>query len=124
MTKLGDAIKSIAAEHPHARWYLPMAVGGHLDHRTVKDVAACALKDAGVRSIFFYEELFYAAETAASNAGGELKPVDIKWKLELCRLYWSQFTPGRVQLLKDYAKKLGNGHPAERIWPVGNARAM
>ena len=110
--KLADAIQTIAGEHSHAHWYIPMAVGGHIDHRIVRDVARAALKD--VRCTF-YEELFYAAESS-SPSGGQLMPVDIKWKLELCRVYWSQFTAGRVQVLEDYAKKLGKGHAVERIW--------
>ena len=118
IAKLTDAIKKLAVDHPRAHWYVPMAVGGHLDHRIVKDAASCALKDAGVRSIFFYEDLFYAAENQSPLSGGELKPVDMKWKLELCRVYWSQFSSGRVKVLQDYAQHLGNGQAVERVWPA------
>jgi LmbE family N-acetylglucosaminyl deacetylase len=114
--KLADALKQITTEHPHAHWYLPMAVGEHIDHRITKDIASSALKDAGVRSISFYEDLFYAAETQTPPQGGQLKPVDMKWKLELCRVYWSQFTAGRLKVLEEYAKRIGTGNPAERIW--------
>src|SRR5258705_5645127 len=47
MAKLSDAIKKIAAEHPHAHWNVPAAVGGHVDHRSANDVASSALTDAG-----------------------------------------------------------------------------
>jgi LmbE family N-acetylglucosaminyl deacetylase len=125
MQKLHDAIKQIAAEHPHAHWYVPSAVGGHIDHHITKDVATSALNHAGVRSIYFYEELFYAAETKSPLSGGQAKPVDIKWKFELCRIYWSQFTAGRLNLLEDYAYAVGKGKAAERIWPlVGGAQPM
>ncbi|HEV8378003.1 MAG TPA: PIG-L family deacetylase [Tepidisphaeraceae bacterium] len=119
--KLNEAIKKIAAEHSHAHWYLPMTVGGHIDHRITKEAASCALKEAGVRSVCFYEELFYAAEAATPLTGGEQKPVDLKWKLELCRVYWSQFTAGRLKLLENYATRIGQRKPVERIWPTAPA---
>jgi len=115
--KLGDAVRQIAAEHPHAHWYLPMGVGGHIDHRIVKDVSEAALKEAGIRAVWFYEELFYAAETATSLPGGESKPVEMKWKLELCRVYWSQFSAGRLKVLEEYAQRIGEGKSIERVWP-------
>jgi len=114
--KIHDAVKEIAREHPHANWYVPMAVGGHIDHRVAKESASAALKAAGVKSILFYEDLFYAAETTKSPSGGRLVPVDMKWKLELCRVYWSQFTAGRLKVMEDYAERLGNGKPVERVW--------
>jgi len=116
--KLTDAIRQIANEHPHAAWYLPMAVGGHVDHRIVKESALSALKESKAKSIWSYEELFYAAETGTPLPGGQHKPIDAKWKMELCRVYWSQFTPARTRVLEDYAKRLGNGRPVERIWPA------
>jgi LmbE family N-acetylglucosaminyl deacetylase len=119
--KLDDAVKQIAAEHPHAHWYLPMAVGRHIDHRIAKDAASCALKEAGVRSIWFYEELFYAAEAATAHPGGQLKPLDMKWKLELCRVYWSQFSAGRLSILEEYALRIGAGKAVEKVWPVVGA---
>jgi LmbE family N-acetylglucosaminyl deacetylase len=114
--RLYDAIKGIAREHPHASWYLPMAVGGHIDHRIAKEQASAALKESGVKSVRFYEELFYAAETTTPPSGGQLMPVDMKWKLELCRVYWSQFTAGRLKVMEEYAQRLGNGRAVERIW--------
>ena len=69
-----------------------------------------------MRSVWFYEELFYAAETATPASGGQLMPVDMKWKLELCRVYWSQFTAGRLKVAEEYAERIGNGRAIERIW--------
>jgi hypothetical protein len=40
----------------------------------------------------------------------------MKWKLELCRVYWSQFTTGRLKVMEEYAERLGNGRPVERVW--------
>lgn len=114
--KLRESIKQIVAEHPHARWYLPMGVGGHIDHRIVKEAASGVLKEVGVREVWFYEELFYAAETQTPVAGGEMKPVEMKWKLELCRVYWSQFVGGRLRVLEEYGNRIGNGKAAERIF--------
>src|SRR5215204_486996 len=123
--KLTKALKQIATEHPHAHWYLPIAVGGHIDHFITKEVACSTLKEARVRSISFYEELFYAAETKNPLTGGDQHPVDMKWKLELCRVYWSQFTLGRLKILEDHATRIGDGKPVERTWPqVGNAHPM
>src|SRR5258706_1623701 len=92
--KIRDAMREIIREHPHAKWYLPRAVGGHIDHRIARDAVSGVLKEAGVRSASFYEELFYAAEDAngSPTAGYEKRPIEMKWKLELCRVYLSQFT--------------------------------
>jgi len=114
--KLGHAVKEMAREHPHANWYLPLGVGGHVDHRIAREVASAALKDAGVRSVWFYEELFYAAETATPASGGQMKAVEMKWKMELCRVYFSQFTAGRLKVANEYAERLGNGKAVERVW--------
>ncbi|HEV8606846.1 MAG TPA: hypothetical protein VGQ99_15990, partial [Tepidisphaeraceae bacterium] len=43
-------------------------------------------------------------------------PVEMKWKMELCRVYWSQFTAGRVRVVEEYAKRAGNGRAVERVW--------
>jgi len=61
--KIQQAIRDLVREHPHANWYLPMAVRGHIDHRVLKDAAWPALKELGVKSVWFYEDLFYAAES-------------------------------------------------------------
>ncbi len=116
--KICDAVKDIAHAHPHANWYLPMAVGGHIDHRIAKETTSAALKEGGVRSVSFFEELFYAAETTTPPSGGQLMPVDMKWKLELCRVYWSQFTAGRLKVMEEYAERLGNGRAVERVWKM------
>jgi LmbE family N-acetylglucosaminyl deacetylase len=114
--KLDAALRGIAREHPHAKWYLPMGVGGHVDHRMVKEVGAAVLKEIGAREVWYYEEMFYAAETQSPLDGGEKRGVEMKWKKELCRVYWSQFTAGRLRVLEEYAERIGEGKAVERVW--------
>jgi len=113
-----DALREIVREHTHANWYLPLGVGGHIDHRIAKDSASRVLKECGVRSVWFYEEMFYAAETGPKRSGGQLRPVNVKWKFELCRVYWSQFSAGRLNILEEWAYAVGEGKAVERVWPV------
>ena len=42
-------------------WLVPLALGGHIDHRLVKLAALKAAPDSGARIIGFYEDLPYAA---------------------------------------------------------------
>src|SRR5947207_2805742 len=118
--KIRQAVREIAREHPHAKWYVPMGVGGHVDHRIARDAASEVLKEMGVRSVWGYEELFYAAEggNGAPMQGGEKRPVEIKWKMELCRVYWSQFSAGRLKVLQEYAHRVGQGQSVERVWQI------
>ncbi len=118
MEKIREAVRELAREHPHAKWYLPMGVGGHIDHRLARDAVGEVLKEMGVRSVWGYEELFYAAESAngAPAVGFEKRPVEMKWKKELCRVYWSQVSTGRLNLLEEYAKRVGEGEAVERVW--------
>jgi len=119
--KIREAVREIAREHPHAKWYLPAGVGGHVDHRIVRDVASAVMKEAGVRSAWFYEEMFYAADAGngAEISGCVKRAVEMKWKLELCRVYWSQFTAGRLRVLEEHAKRVGDGEAVERVWAGG-----
>jgi LmbE family N-acetylglucosaminyl deacetylase len=118
--KIREATAAIAREHPHAKWYLPMGVGGHVDHRIVREVVGEVLRGAGIREVFGYEEMFYAAEVKEPLSGGEKRAVGMKWKKELCRVYWSQFTAGRLKMLEEYAEKMGEGEAVERVWKLGS----
>jgi hypothetical protein len=42
----------------------------------------------------------------------------MKWKKELCRVYWSQFTAGRLKVMEEYALAVGKGEAVERVWKV------
>jgi len=119
--KIREAVREIAREHPHAKWYLPMGVGGHIDHRLARDAVGEVLKEMGVRSVWGYEELFYAAEggNGATMEDCEKRAVEMKWKLELCRVYWSQFSAGRLKMLEEYAERVGEGEAVERVWKMG-----
>ena len=123
MEKIRGAVREIAREHPHAKWFLPMGVGGHIDHRIARESVSEVLKETGVRSVWLYEELFYAAEggNGSPMAGCEKRAIEMKWKLELCRVYWSQFTAGRLKVLEEYAKRVGEGEAVERVWPAAEA---
>jgi LmbE family N-acetylglucosaminyl deacetylase len=120
------ALRDLATKHPQAHWYLPLAVGDHIDHRIARDAARDALTAAKVEParLHFYEDLPYAAKLGANTdfacrvPGLTLKKnvlvVEevLPWKLELLRTYWSQFTWGSLVELKQYAQRVGG----EVVW--------
>jgi len=124
------AVVPLSRAHPLAVWYVPLAVGNHLDHRIVRDATLAALARAGVveDQVRFYEDLPYAEKLGgvpdfATIVPGrtlvpELIPIDavVRWKLELNRVYWTQFTWSQITKLRDYATRIGDGHAAERVW--------
>jgi LmbE family N-acetylglucosaminyl deacetylase len=127
-------LMSLAARWPAARWYLPLSVGNHLDHRIVRDTAATSLRQQGLhpRQLRYYEDLPYAVslpgipDFAAAMPGHRLVPqcIDIhrqiRWKLEAARAYWSQFANDELYRLEEYAQRIGHGRAVERVWRLAD----
>jgi LmbE family N-acetylglucosaminyl deacetylase len=112
------------------QWFLPLAVGHHVDHRLARDVALAELLAANVPAdrIYFYEDLFYAAQTpgvadyASFIPGHRLKPteqmpIDAKMKTRLLQVYGSQLTWAQLRMVRDYATRFGR-RPVERVWKL------
>ncbi len=127
--KLHDSLTSLAHSHPLAHWFIPLAIGGHIDHRIVRETAWSTLPAAAVKKthLHFYEDLPYAAKgqthdffTTHPNQAFTRESLDIEdtlfWKLELLRAYWSQFTWPQIAELGQHAARTGEGEPAEITW--------
>ena len=122
--QISRAVTDLANKHPLAHWFVPLAIGNHIDHRLTRDAAGEALAAAGVQEthIHFYEDLPYAAklgphvgESAHKVLVAENRlDIDdvLPWKLEMLRAYWSQFTWGSLVELRKYAKRAGG----EIVW--------
>ncbi|HUX89036.1 MAG TPA: PIG-L family deacetylase, partial [Chloroflexota bacterium] len=128
-----DALSDLIQTSEAARVYLPLAVGGHVDHRICREVAV-SLVETG-RQIWLYEDLPYtltdgAVEVALGDATDRLSPdlVDVtstfEQRLAAIACYESQLPtifrhygePDR--LLRAYASRL-SGQPdrfVERFW--------
>ena len=136
---LTRTVDELVSRHPGAAWMLPLAVGGHVDHRIARDATLAVIRSrVSAEYIVYYEDLPYAAERAAERGaledyseqvpGQRLAPnvsaihPQLRWKLELNRVYWSQFTWPRIKGLADYAERLNPGTPAERLWSVPSTR--
>lgn len=122
---------ALAVDLPGATWFAPLAVGGHVDHRIVRD-AGFILHAHGHR-VEFYEDFPYAAgwqEVAevleASHHAWQptLTPIDVEARIALVRAYTSQLTAvfgdeTQVEsVVRDYAARLapnGQGY-YERTW--------
>jgi LmbE family N-acetylglucosaminyl deacetylase len=118
-------VGDLAVKHAQADWFLPLGVGDHIDHRIARDAAREALTAAGVGAgrLHFYEDLPYAAKEKDADFSGKAPGLKlaksvlkieevIGWKVELLRAYWSQFTRGSLEELKDYAGRVGG----EVVW--------
>jgi LmbE family N-acetylglucosaminyl deacetylase len=125
------ALAPILAASPRALVLAPLAVGGHVDHRIVHRVARALARQG--REVAFYEDLPYAAEPDAvarrtAEMGCELEPTTfdiaatLDRKIAAILAYSSQIGSlfgGREQArsaITAYARSVGSGAPAERIW--------
>jgi LmbE family N-acetylglucosaminyl deacetylase len=127
---LRAAVGALAREYPLAHWFLPLAVGEHIDHHIVRDSAIAALTAQGVNSthLHFYEDLPYSAKLgseadfSARIAGMPLREesLDIEemlpWKVELLRSYWSQLRWSDFAEVRRYARAVGGTQAAELTW--------
>jgi LmbE family N-acetylglucosaminyl deacetylase len=127
--QLRDAFASLAHAHTLAHWFIPLAIGGHIDHRIVRETAWSILPAAGVKKthLHFYEDLPYAAKgqshdffTTHAQQAFTRESLDVEdalfWKLELLRAYWSQFTWPQIAELGVHSRRAGAGEPAEITW--------
>jgi len=119
--KVRDAIADLAKEYRLAHWFIPLAIGEHIDHHIVRDQAIAALQAQGVRPthMHFYEDLPYAAKLGpqadfsarmpAMPLRDELLEIDelFGWKMELLRSYWSQFRWVDFAKVVDYGRAIG-----------------
>jgi LmbE family N-acetylglucosaminyl deacetylase len=111
----------------------PLALGEHIDHRTVRDAAFAS---ADPKRIAFYEDLPYAAWTPESAQRQRVSEIerrlrvslfparqhshDLRWKGRIVRLYRSQIDDRMTELIARYGEKYAG---AERIWaPRHDAR--
>lgn len=59
-----DLVALLARRYPQADFYLPLAVGMHVDHQLVFTAATAALLDAGA-AVAYYEDFPYARQAGA-----------------------------------------------------------
>ena len=128
--QIARTVTDLATRHALAHWFLPLAVGNHIDHRIARDAALSALQTAGVKNthLHFYEDLPYAAKLgpnadfSSQVPGLKLKEQTLEiddvldWKIELLRAYWSQFTWGLLAELRQYARTVGG----EVVWEIAS----
>jgi LmbE family N-acetylglucosaminyl deacetylase len=118
------------------RWavYLPLGVGRHVDHLIARRAAECLMAYRRIEfvSLFYYEDLPYACgidERSWSDLRTGMRPelefIDgAAWreKLAAIQLYTSQLSmlwaepEAMRQELTTYARRVGGGLVAERLW--------
>lgn len=126
-------VQMIAAEG--AQLYAPLAAGNHVDHQLVREAAIhLALQGLPVR---FFEDFPYVADPgtlmdalAASAPGGWrahtwlLDDAAMEHKRAALACYASQnpvifrHGPGMEAQVDAYARRVGHGQPAERVWEL------
>jgi LmbE family N-acetylglucosaminyl deacetylase len=140
-----DELRSVqralaAVLEPGARLLVPLALGGHVDHRLVRDAACTLCVEAG-HSLLLYEDLPYAAfleppaieryvAALARRLGTTLVP--LLWaspcldeaKAWAVASYASQTDGASLGHLMYHAARLRPGEMAERVWrPAGGESA-
>ena len=125
-------VTELALEKPNERWFLPLAIGNHIDHRIARDATLDGLRDANVpaRQVSFYEDLPYAAQlegvqdysdflndvmpTAKLRMSGRtvVQPI----KMRMLRMYYSQLVRSQIDSVLEYAERIDFRAPCERLW--------
>lgn len=125
IAKLGGALERSA----HAALVVPLALGDHIDHRTVREAA---LRTGGTQPLAFYEDLPYAASpdvlsnlsvltselaralaTPLTPALGPASPNAVAIKLRAALCYDSQIDNATAELIAQFATRYSG---AERLW--------
>ena len=129
--------KAVVALSPEAV-VMPLALGAHVDHVTVREAMMAAALAPGT-AVAFYEDLPYAArpgtvdtiEAAAAAVSGELQPLFVtsegpsdvavarKRRLALC--YDSQIADEEAEQIASFCARYGG---RERLWGDAAWRAM
>jgi LmbE family N-acetylglucosaminyl deacetylase len=120
---------------PSSTIYLPLGVGGHVDHVIVRE-AGLALLAAGCRSMFLYEDLPYAAKFSVAGLEDQVRRMTFAGadRLVPCRVtfpgllackqqalacYPSQVTRKVLSAILTHARQVGGpNEAAERVWQV------
>jgi LmbE family N-acetylglucosaminyl deacetylase len=125
-------VRDLAEEKSRERWFLPLGVGNHIDHRIARDAALEGLRDAGVaaKAVYFYEDLPYAAmvpdiQEFSGFLAGVLpdarleissRTIALPLKSRLLRFYYSQLTRRQIDSVQEYAERVDPYAPCERLW--------
>jgi hypothetical protein len=129
--RIRERVRTFAAEKPEARWYLPLAIGNHIDHRIARDAALDGLRDAkrSMDTIRFYEDLPYVAQqpgvqdfsdflsavVPGARLASEMEHVKAPSKRRLLRAYYSQLTASQIELVGKYGLRISSRN-FERVW--------
>lgn len=113
------------------RVFFPMAIGEHVDHAILFNIVLNLIPIINDDcEIFMYEDLPYAwyedpvKYLETKTIAYPVKPIIIdissciKDKLKLLHTYKSQLSIKELQKVEEYARRVNNGTPSERIWKI------
>jgi LmbE family N-acetylglucosaminyl deacetylase len=125
--EVAEAIVPLLPPDRQVRVLAPLAVGGHVDHRIVRDAGLLLARQGW--PVCFYEDIPYvmregAVDQALTEVGGDdagcwrlqtvfLEPEDSEAKLEAIALYRSSLP---IETFANIVRDAGAGRPAERTW--------
>ena len=125
--EVAETIVPLLPQDRQVRVLAPLAVGGHVDHRIVRDAGLLLARQGW--PVRFYEDVPYVmrggavGEALAEIAGEEagewqletvfLEPEDAEAKLEAIAIYRSSVP---IETFAAIARHAGGGRPAERTW--------
>lgn len=132
---IAEMLSQIARATRPERIYLPLAVGGHVDHQICSAIGGRLA--ASVGTILFYEDFPYAAtpgavEERVAASGYVLLPtivpigdaIDVRLAAITC--YPSQLPTifrhygEPEEVVRQYARRVGSGEYAERFWRLAS----
>lgn len=127
---VAGALRDVLLARPDATVLCPAGLGGHVDHRIVRDAVLAV--EGRVGPVVLYEDIPYVAELPADAVRATMRAVTdatpwllplaegLSGKLAAACCYASQVRPCDLRAIVDHASAVGEeGKPAERLWPVG-----
>ena len=127
--KLTDLIISVF--RLNGQIFIPLAIGSHIDHLLVRDVAMKLIKSAEFnqkKSFYFYEDLPYAGSRELADKknatefikNNHLRPIEFEIslieKLRLINFYPSQLNEKTIKEIKFHASSISLKGDFERVW--------
>lgn len=124
--KLIKLIDNVYEEYEEIdNWFFPLGLGGHIDHRILREIALKNKELLKLKNIYFYEDVGYDDTESEEKVKELIKTIplvlnpkklkykNIEAKLDLIKHYSSQIDPDMLsQVKRTYEKR----EEAEQVW--------
>ncbi|HEY3110670.1 MAG TPA: PIG-L family deacetylase [Chloroflexota bacterium] len=120
--RIAAALAAVAARQPAARWYVPLALGNHVDHQ-LAIAGSAALPERLAYEDYPYAQRHGGMEARAAELGArsfETTPIDDRLELKIAAIacYRSQLPVlfGSSEAMPELVRAFARARGGERLW--------